>query len=93
VKLGGRPFGKLRPALAWRDDLRENDGSLDGVRGPADKGKELLVPRPRPDGTSSRANDVYRRTWRTAASHEGCQFPTDDKGKGKEISLLATFNV
>jgi hypothetical protein len=21
VKLGGRPFGELRPALAWRDDL------------------------------------------------------------------------
>jgi hypothetical protein len=37
--------------------------------------------------------DVYRRTWRTAASQEGCQFPADDKGKGKEISLLATFNV
>jgi ribosomal 50S subunit-recycling heat shock protein len=28
-----------------------------------------------------------------AASQEGCQFPADDKGKGKEISLLATFNV
>ena len=26
-------------------------------------------------------------------SQEGCQFPADDKGKGKEISLLATFNV
>jgi hypothetical protein len=34
---------------------------------------------------------VYRRTWRAAASQEGCQFPADDKGKGKEISLLATF--
>jgi hypothetical protein len=31
--------------------------------------------------------------WRTAASQEGCQFPAGDKGKGKEISLLATFNV
>ena len=31
--------------------------------------------------------------WRTAASHGGCQFPADDKGKGKEISLLATFNL
>jgi len=30
VKLGGRPFGELRPALAWRDDLRENGGALDG---------------------------------------------------------------
>src|SRR5207244_9642282 len=34
-----------------------------------------------------------RRTWHTAASQEGCQFPADDKGKGKEISLLATSNV
>jgi hypothetical protein len=32
VKLGGRPFDELRPALAWRDDLRENGGALDGVR-------------------------------------------------------------
>ena len=32
VKLGGRSFGELRPALAWRDDLRENGGALDGVR-------------------------------------------------------------
>ena len=32
VKLGGRPFGELRPALAWRDDLGENGGALDGVR-------------------------------------------------------------
>jgi hypothetical protein len=33
--------------------------------------------------------------WRAAASQEGCQFPADDKGKGngKEISLLATFDV
>jgi hypothetical protein len=38
-------------------------------------------------------HDEYRRTWRTAASQEGCQVPADDKGKGKEISLLATFNV
>jgi hypothetical protein len=37
--------------------------------------------------------DVYRRTWRAAASQEGCQFPADDKGKGKEMSLLATSNV
>ena len=46
-----------------------------------------------PDGTSSRAENVHRRTWCTAASREGCQFPVDDKDKGKEISLLATFNV
>jgi hypothetical protein len=32
VKLGGRPFGELGPALAWRDDVRENGGALDGVR-------------------------------------------------------------
>jgi hypothetical protein len=32
VKLGGRPCGELRPALAWRDALRENGGALDGVR-------------------------------------------------------------
>ena len=31
--------------------------------------------------------------WRTAASHGGCQFPADDKRKGKEISLLATFSL
>jgi hypothetical protein len=63
--------------------------------GLADKGKELLVPRLHPwaDGTSSWANDVDRRTRRTAASREDCQFPADDKGKGKETQLLATFNV
>src|SRR6266496_3512666 len=27
-----RPFGELGPALAWRDDVRENGGALDGVR-------------------------------------------------------------
>jgi hypothetical protein len=32
VKLGGRPFGELRPALALRDDVRENGGALDDVR-------------------------------------------------------------
>jgi hypothetical protein len=48
VKLGGRPFGELGPALAWRDDLRENDGALDGVRALPAKGKELLVPRLHP---------------------------------------------
>ena len=26
-------------------------------------------------------------------AQEGCQFPADDKSKGKEISLLASFNV
>jgi hypothetical protein len=39
VKLGGRPFGELRLALAWRDDLRENGGALDGVRALPAKGK------------------------------------------------------
>ena len=41
VKLGGRPFGELRPALAWRDDLRENGGALDGVRALPTKGKDF----------------------------------------------------
>jgi|HubBroStandDraft_4_1064222.scaffolds.fasta_scaffold1508707_1 hypothetical protein len=36
-------------------------------------------------------NDVCRHTRRTAAPLQGCQFPADDKGK--EVSLLATFNV
>jgi hypothetical protein len=95
VKLGGRPFGELRAALAWRDDLRENGGALDGVRALPAKGKNFSFRGciRRPMGHPPRANDVYRRTWRTAASQEGCQFPADDKGKGKEISLLATFNV
>ena len=48
VKLGGRPFGELRPALAWRDDLRENGGALDGVRVLPAKGKNFLVPRLHP---------------------------------------------
>jgi len=73
VKLGGRPFGELRPALAWRDDLRENGGALDGVRALPAKG----------------------RTSRSAAASVGrCDIlPADDFGKGKEISLLATFNA
>ncbi len=41
VKLGGRPFGELRPALAWRDGLRENGGALDGVRALPAKGKNF----------------------------------------------------
>ena len=41
VKLGGRPFGELRPALAWRDDLPENGGALDGVRALPAKGKNF----------------------------------------------------
>src|SRR5256885_5922000 len=41
VKLGGRPFGELGPALAWRDDLRENGGALDGVRALPAKGKNF----------------------------------------------------
>jgi hypothetical protein len=48
LKLGGRPSGELRPALAWRDDLRENGDALDGVRALPAKGKELLVPRLHP---------------------------------------------
>jgi hypothetical protein len=41
VKLGGRPFGELRPALALRDDVRENGGALDGVRALPAKGKNF----------------------------------------------------
>jgi len=75
-----------RPPLGWHDKLRENGGALDGVQPLSAKGKNFLF-------TSSRANDVYRRRWRTAASHEAGQFPADDKGKGKEIYLLAALNV
>ncbi len=47
---------------------------------------------------SSRSSDVagrdlYRRTWRAAAFARRLSVPADDKSKGKEISLLATFNV
>ncbi len=80
---------RARPALAWRDDLRENAGALDGVL--AGKGKNFsfrgCIRRPM---DILPANVVYRRIWRTA-SQEGWQFPADDKGK--EISLLATSNV
>jgi hypothetical protein len=44
VKLGGRPFGELRPALAWR----ETSGRMAArstAFGPCRQGKELLVPR------------------------------------------------
>jgi hypothetical protein len=34
-----------------------------------------------------------RRTRRAAASREACQFHWTAKGKGKEISLLASLNV
>jgi hypothetical protein len=40
-KLGGRPFGELCPVLAWRDDLRENGGALDGLRSAPAKGKNF----------------------------------------------------
>jgi hypothetical protein len=65
VKLGGSPLGELRPALALRDDVRENGGALDVVRALPTK-RRTLVPRPHPyaDRTSSWANDVYRRTRR-----------------------------
>ena len=90
-----RPFGELGPALAWRDDLRENGGALDGVRALPAKGKNFSCRGwvALADGTSSRASDVYRRTRRAAASREGCQSAADDIGKGKEIKFLATFNV
>jgi len=44
VKLGGHPFGELRPALALRDDVRESGGALDDV-GPCRRREELPVPR------------------------------------------------
>src|SRR5205807_2869322 len=84
VKLGGRPFGELRPALAWRDDLKENGGALDGVRAlPAAKGKNLssaaasigrwdIVP----------GNEVYRRFARSVS------FPADDKTKARRSHSL-----
>jgi hypothetical protein len=51
VKLGGRPFGELRPALALRDDVRGNGGVLDGVRALPAKGKNFSFRGA--DGTSS----------------------------------------
>ncbi len=88
-----RPFGELGPALAWRDDVRENGGALDGVRALPAKGKNFSCRGwvALADGTSSWANDVYRRTRRAAASREGCQSAADDIGKGKEIKFLATL--
>jgi hypothetical protein len=94
VKLGGRPFGELRPALAWRDDLRENGGALDGVRALPAKGKNFSF-----RGSSVGRWDILpgqRRVPPYVAHRRFArrfQFPADDKGKGKEISLLATFNV
>jgi hypothetical protein len=44
VRLGDRPFGELRPALAWRDDLREDGGALDDVRALLPKGKNFSCP-------------------------------------------------
>jgi hypothetical protein len=81
----------LGPALVWRDDLRENGGAT--AFGLAGKGKNFSFRGciRRSMGHPPGPNDVYRRTRRTAASQEGCQFPADDKGK--EISLLATFNL
>jgi hypothetical protein len=94
VKLGGRPFGELRPALALRDDVRENGGALDGVRALPAKGKNFsfrgCIRRPRDILLGQRRVPPYVRA---AASREGCQSAADDIGKGKEISLLATFNV
>ncbi len=75
VRLGGRPFGELRPALALRDDVRENGGAFDDVR-PLPTKRSTCSCRGctrRPMGHSSWANDVYRRKWRAAASREGCQ--------------------
>jgi hypothetical protein len=86
-------FSEPGPALVWRDDLRQNGGALDGVRAWPAKGKNFSFRGciRRSMGHPPGPNDVYRRTRRTAASQEGCQFPADDKGK--EISLLATFNL
>jgi hypothetical protein len=72
------------------DEQHDDDENTDwGVLSAVRRLRRLAI-----GATSSRGpNDVYRRTWRTAASQEGCQFPSDDKGKGKEISPLATINV
>jgi hypothetical protein len=40
MKLGGRPFGELRPALAWRDDL-PGEWRARRRSGLADKGKNF----------------------------------------------------
>ena len=50
------------------------------------------VPRPRAaQGRSSWPG--YRRTRRATASQGGCPPTAEDKRKGKEIPLLATFNL
>jgi hypothetical protein len=85
---GSPPWHRARPART----AATFGGALDGGRAlPAkertSRSAAASVGRRHPPG-----HDEYRRTWRTAASQEGCQVPADDKGKGKE-TLLATFNV
>jgi len=63
VKLGGRPFGELRPALAWRDDLREpaaapDRGSPGWCRAAWSARVHLSVMRRRPDRASTVRDDA-----------------------------------
>jgi hypothetical protein len=91
---GEAAANEMKAAAQRGHGVRKNGGALDGVRALPAKGRTS-----RSAAASvgrwdiPRANDVYRRTWRTAASREGCQFRADDKGKGKEISLLAILNI
>jgi hypothetical protein len=77
VKLGGRPSGALRPALALRDDLRKNGGALDGVRALPAKGKNFsfrgCIRRPMgdPPGPTVPPYAVRRRFARSLSVHSG----------------------
>src|SRR5450755_3279156 len=93
---GSRPGRwRLRPALALRDDVRENGDALDDVRALPTKRR------------TSRAAAAPVGRWGHPPGPTTCTAvraapPLHDKGvspqrttkrQGKEISLLATFNV
>jgi hypothetical protein len=86
-------FGELRPALALRDDVRENGGALDDVRALPTKRRTSRAAAASVGRWDIRpADDVYRRTRRRFARRVSVRSGRP-KGQGKEISLLATLNV
>jgi hypothetical protein len=95
VKLGGRPFGELGPALAWRDHLRENGGALDGVRALPAKGKNFsfrgCIRRPMGHPPGPTTCTAVRGA--PTLHEKGVNPQRTTKRHGKEISLLATLNV
>jgi hypothetical protein len=98
VRLGAGRFGLRQPLsvrsassaqrFAWRDDLRENGGA----RALSAKGENFsfrgCIRRPMEHPPGPTTCTAVRGA---PPLQEGCQFPADYKGK--EISLLATFNV